>query len=454
MDELQYQKESTVKDFLEVIFRRKWMILGIVAVATTMVIMLNIREPAVYESSAKILVKRGEMQSVFSTSVRTLTWEEEIASQIELVKSQVVVNRAQELIDNYFPEGYKTNERIHLGAVNADVAGTSNVIWVTYTSGDPIFCEAAVNAIVNAYREYYQKIRTPPEMEDFFSEELQSIKTELEFWRSEKERVLKEWNILDLKQQRNILLNQLANYQSDLDDVVKERREKEAILERLRNIKDAEEDEIIAGLSSLTSTIIEQNAVERLRSQYQDLKMKESELEARYTDSYPELIKIRKQIGDVIQMIKDELNTQILINEHQLEVIKRKEKTIRNMVARLQAERSSYPSQEVELERINETIARLQSNYDDLVEQSISAKVSLASNPEWKVTILTPATKAYQKKTRDYIRIALGPMFSVIVALGFAFFMDNLDHSIKNIAEAESVLDLPVLASVPEKEEK
>jgi len=44
--------------------------------------------------------------------------------------------------------------------------------------------------------------------------------------------------------------------------------------------------------------------------------MKESELEARYTDSYPELKKTRKQIGDVIKMIKDELNTQILINEH------------------------------------------------------------------------------------------------------------------------------------------
>jgi len=199
MDEFQYQRESTIKDFIEVIFRRKWMILGVVAVATTVVIFLNMREPAVYESSAKILVKRGEMQSVFSKSVRTLTWEEEIASQIELVKSQVVVNRAQELIDNYFPEGYKTNERINLGSVNADVAGTSNVIWVTYTSGDPVFCEAAVNAIVNAYREYYQKIRTPPEMEDFFSQEIQSIKTELEFWRSEKERVLKEWNILDLK---------------------------------------------------------------------------------------------------------------------------------------------------------------------------------------------------------------------------------------------------------------
>ena len=106
MEEAQFQKESTVKDFLEVIFRRKWIIIGIVVVATTVVVLLNMREPAVYESSAKMLVKRGEMQSVFSTYVRTLTWEEEIASQIQLVESQIVVTRAEEIIEHYFPLGF------------------------------------------------------------------------------------------------------------------------------------------------------------------------------------------------------------------------------------------------------------------------------------------------------------------------------------------------------------
>ena len=83
----------------------------------------------------------------------------------------------------------------------------------------------------------------------------------------------------------------------------------------------------------------------------------------------------------------------------------------------------------------------------------MSAKISVASNPEWNITILSPASPAYQKKTRDYVRMALGPMFSLVVALGFAFFVDNLDHSIKNVAEAEETLGCQVLASFPDSEQ-
>jgi capsular polysaccharide biosynthesis protein len=70
------------------------------------------------------------------------------------------------------------------------------------------------------------------------------------------------------------------------------------------------------------------------------------------------------------------------------------------------------------------------------------------------VTILNPASPAVRKKTRDYVRIALGPAFSLIIALGLAFFVDNLDHSIKNISEAEESLGLSVLASCPETNRK
>ncbi|HUV37296.1 MAG TPA: hypothetical protein VMX58_10195, partial [Patescibacteria group bacterium] len=70
------------------------------------------------------------------------------------------------------------------------------------------------------------------------------------------------------------------------------------------------------------------------------------------------------------------------------------------------------------------------------------------------VTILNPASPGYRKKTRDYVRMALGPVFSLIVALGFAFFIDNLDHSIKNVSDAEESLNLQVLASFPDRERK
>ena len=95
--QIELKKESTVKDFLEVVFRRKWIIVGIVFVATFIVVFLNVSGTATFESSAKVLVKRGESQGVFAQYVRTLSWEEEIASQIEMMKSIVVIDRANEL---------------------------------------------------------------------------------------------------------------------------------------------------------------------------------------------------------------------------------------------------------------------------------------------------------------------------------------------------------------------
>ena len=115
---------------------------------------------------------------------------------------------------------------------------------------------------------------------------------------------------------------------------------------------------------------------------------------------------------------------------------------------------SRYPKTEIELDRIDAALLKLQRTYDNVVQQQMEAKISRASNPEWTVTILNPASPAYRKKTRDYVRMALGPAFSLIVALGLAFFIDNLDHSIKNIADAEENLGLSVLASFPETDRK
>ncbi len=236
METVEAKRESTVKDFLEVVFRRKWIIVGIGAVATVIVIVLTLRQPAVYESTAKVLIKRGEASGVFDRNVRTLNWEEEIASQIEMVKSQTVAGRAQANIAHFYPKGYTTTREIDLTKVNSGVITTSNVIWVNYTSEDAVFCEAAVNAIVNAYREYYTDTRTPPEMDDFFSQEIHRLQEEIEYWREHKKTVLKEGNIVDIQDQRRNLLARLDRYNDELDQTVRERKEKEAVITRLDSV--------------------------------------------------------------------------------------------------------------------------------------------------------------------------------------------------------------------------
>ncbi|MDD4857041.1 MAG: hypothetical protein PHD74_02935, partial [Candidatus Krumholzibacteria bacterium] len=148
------------------------------------------------------------------------------------------------------------------------------------------------------------------------------------------------------------------------------------------------------------------------------------------------------------------IRTQITLNRNKLAIVVQREEMVRGLLAKLEIDKSRYPMREIELNRIDETLDELLKAYDKIAEQQIEAKIGRASNPEWTVTILNPASAAYRKKTRDYVRMALGPAFSLIIALGLAFFIDNLDHSIKNINEAEENLGLSVLASFPETNRK
>ncbi len=450
METVEKRKESTVKDFLEVIFRRKWIILGIVLVATAIVVIVNMGKPAEYESSAKVLIKRGEAPGVFDRGVRTLNWEEEIASQIEMVKSQTVVSNAQGIVSQFFPAGYSTNRKILLAKINAGVVTTSNVIWVTYGSDDPVFVEAAVNAIVTAYREYYSNIKTPPEMEDFFSQEIGRLQEEMEYWREHKEKVLAEGDIVDITDQRRNLLGRIVNYENELDKVSRERAEREAVIARLDSLLDAPVEDLAAISSDLTGSPLEEQLMKELRIKLQELRIRESEYAGKYTEKNPEIQRVRRQIDDLRRMVLAEVQTQIQLNKSKLQIVLKNEEMLRQSLSRIEIEKARYPKAEVELERIDAAMTKLKKTYDNVVEQQMAAKISRASNPEWTVTILNSASAAYQKKTRDYVRMALGPVFSLIVALGLAFFIDNLDHSIKNIADAEESLGISVLASFPD----
>ncbi len=420
------------------------------SVATLSVAFLNLRGTATFESSAKVLVKRGETKGVFSQYVRTLSWEEEIASQIEMMKSLVVIDRANELLDEFSPEGYDPPGTVYPSSVNAGVIGTSNVIWLTYESTDPVFCEIVVNSLVNAYKDYYQEFRTPPEMNDFFNTELKIIKDEIDYWLDRKERVFRSWDIVDLKEQSKYIIISRTSYQGKLDELVEAIGSKQVMIQQLQKLSQAGKEERIAGSSTFAESNLEQNVVLSLRSSFHQLKITESELESKFTDENLELVRVRKQIKDVERMIDSEIRTQILIQSAQLDVLFERERTLKAIITRLGNESGEIPSKEVEVQRIETTLTQLNENYSELLEQHLNAKIAIASNPEWTVTILSSATPARKRRTRDYVRLALGPLFSVMGALGFAFFIDSLDHSLKNIAEAEEVLGMHVLASFPD----
>src|SRR6266852_5035352 len=92
--------QGGARDFLAVLFRRRWIIGTVFIVTTLTVLVINFTQPLMFESTGKVIVKRGERDNLLQGSMRMLTWSEELASEVEVVKSSTVIQRAQVLVDN------------------------------------------------------------------------------------------------------------------------------------------------------------------------------------------------------------------------------------------------------------------------------------------------------------------------------------------------------------------
>ena len=92
-------RQATIREFLAVVFRRRLVILGLFAATTLTVTWIAFSTPLEYTSSGRVLMRRGEKESVFDAGHQVYAgWEEELSSELQVVRSVPVLTRAREIL--------------------------------------------------------------------------------------------------------------------------------------------------------------------------------------------------------------------------------------------------------------------------------------------------------------------------------------------------------------------
>jgi len=177
-------------------------------------------------------------------------------------------------------------------------------------------------------------------------------------------------------------------------------------------------------------------------------------METIYVPQSRELLQMKSQVVQMEAQLAAEVNSRVVMAESQLRALEAKAAQVRLARAQGESRLATYPSRTARLSEIEMRIAALTRNYEDLSRASAQAKIAKATSPDWTVDLLTPAGRPYAKNQRDYVRLALAPIFSLIIGLGLAFFIDGLDATLKSPRETEEALELPVLASLTEHKER
>jgi capsular polysaccharide biosynthesis protein len=109
------------------------------------------------------------------------------------------------------------------------------------------------------------------------------------------------------------------------------------------------------------------------------------------------------------------------------------------------------PSKQMSMNEMDREIEVLKDRYRELIKSSDQARITENTTSGITVLVLEPAGPATPMNARDYVRLALAPAFSLVVGIGLAFFVDGLDTRVRTASDAETVLELPVLASLTDR---
>lgn len=444
------ERETTLRDFVAVLFRRKGIILTILLVALGTLVAISATTPKVFMSTARVLVSRGEPESAYNARVKLVAWDEEVNSEIEVLTSTMLGEKAQKILnDSKAADSEGRPIEFKPGNVSAQPSGKASVLIVNYSCADPKEAREALRALVRAYQDWRGQVRSIPVIEGFFEEEIQGLRDRLTEWEQRRADFMSEEGISQLDDERGSLLRQREDASTELAREKARIADFAARRESMRNIQLARKqnaDIEVAGLNDnetnddATLQLVRRELVLRRSEYYQKL--------GRYPESHPEVLAARDALEELSAQYDNELENYIRMLEARIEVAQARANSLRTTVQGIDDQLIGFPDKEARLAQYDRIIEALRKDYTTVVERQIVAKVEQTGRPEWTVILLSPASEAVQLRTRDVVRLLLVPIFAVLLGLAMAFIVDGLDHSLKDATEAERHLRIPVLGSI------
>jgi len=442
---------GTLRDFLRILFRRRWIALATFGATLAAILYSILTADPTYQSYSKLLVNRGNPASAFSNQVYFLSWEEELNSELETVRSAKIYLRAAELLAERYEQLGEPPENvpsIKPENIESNTPGKSSIVHILYRGGEPAQVQAIVQALTEAYREFRTQSR-PSDPTGFLQQEMADIEEEIAGWERKRADFLAREGAVQLPEERANLLDTRRSIELDLAGVRAEGAARRARLDWTHSLIEADdafdqERYYPFGEPDMRGEPI----LLTLRRMLLDTKAEYYEARGRYTDSHPSVLALNDRLVELRQALEQEADAYAGFLQAMVDAAQAQENSLESSLDYVNAQLARFPDREAQVVRLDRTIESLRTTYNALVQRRIDAMSARMGSNRWEVVVLEEAVTPYPVRTQDYVRLAVFPLFSLLVGVALAFLMDSLDHSLKDRIETEAHLKVPVLATV------
>jgi len=463
--------------------RRKWIAVLVFTAVLAAAVSITVSLPDLYRATATVLV---ETQHVSEDLVRSSV-SAELETRLQTIREDVMSRaRLGDLITRLglYPElrakGVafdaiieRMRKDVDLDLNSASAAGTrapTIAFAIKYTGRNPQTVAQVANMLASLYVAENTRIREGQAVRtaEFLKTQLAEVKNELDA----QERRASEFNLShigELPQQVSANLASLERLNTQLrlngENQVRamDRRER---LERQ-----------LTELASAPATIAADQANASVPEQLTKLKQQLEQLRKKYTDQYPEVIRVQAELEDLERQISDRaavttspaakppataapsldprarLLQAIADDDAELAALKNEETAFRQAIASYEQRVENVPRREEELATLSRDSATTKDRYDSLLKRYEEAQLASSLEQGQKVeqfrildAAIPPREPTAPSRTRLF---AIGFCLAIGLAIGSVLLVEKLDTAFHNIDDLRAFVAVPTLFSIP-----
>jgi len=470
--------ESAIGEYLRVLVKRKWIVLGCLATIFSVVAIATLRTTKVYEASGTIAINKPDNSLNFQNAA-TFSFDyydpSELETEVRILQSDVLALEViRELnLDRKADTGGQPTPSSSLdlapdplqvdpakasamlggfrGSLRVALSQNSRIIEVHYRSADPQLAANVVNKLMETYVEDNRKARFESTMQasDWLQKQLVDLQMKVETSQEKLVRYQKEHEILGMDEKQNIITSKLDELNKSLTQAESERMDKEALYQLVQS---GDADAVAASTSGADADSGLQSSsglLETLRTRQADLKIQAADLNTQFGPAYPKLAQLNNQLKEIDLQIEAELKKVVSKVRGQYMTALRREGMLRDALEKQKQEANKLNESAIEYNLLKRDSDTYRTLYEGILEKLKEAGVSagLKSNNFRIVDSARPPSYPIEPNIPRNLGFAL--LLGLTTGVGLAFLLEGLDNTIRTTEQAQNISGLPSLGMIP-----
>ena len=453
------EENVNLYDYLEVIRRRKWVLISTLIIIFSSVTIATFRQVSTYRATAVISINVNlpsiiPFQSPYPEESNYYNFyhiRDYFKTQYEILQSRDIARR---VLDNLHlretPEfkGNSDPERTFLGGLEIEPVKESFLVKIHFQGSSSEATARFANAVAEAYAERIldEKKEVGRDAFTFLSDQLSEINQRIKKSESTSVKFLEERRIYSLDESKQILHGKIRNLYQELSEMQKNEREIQQKRKDLEGFNPAD-------IGILALKIFQENPlVQRLIEKRLTLAATVANLRAQYKSGHPDLSRPESELAEVDRQIQEEVDNIRKGLELEFKGLQTRENSLSQEIKLREKEATDLNAYSVEYYPLQREMDTNQKIYDALLTRFQETRVfNEAINTNVKVVeSAQPPQTPFRPNRRLNILLSLLVGLGLGTGLVFLFeYLETEQAAIREGRDMEEKLGIPLLGIVP-----